>query len=151
MLWKSQSGKYIYSINRACLEKWISQSDSDVGSEKLWIMKILARKKVLREVWLWGQFQGNSAEKAEEVYSRNEIIKFTSFRVSNFIQWKYIMCYKEKNVCEREIQGEEDLWRKNIANINIFLVFCILVLFSLQFSHSVVSDSLWPHGLQVLF
>ena len=30
---------------------------------------------------------------------------------------------QRKNVCEREIQGEEDLWRKNIANINKFLVF----------------------------
>lgn len=38
-------------------------------------MKVQARKKVLKEAWLWGQFQGNSAEKAEEVYSRNEIIE----------------------------------------------------------------------------
>ena len=57
---------------------------------------------------------------------------------------------QRKNVCEREIQGEEDLWRKNIANINKFLVFLYIgIIFSSV--HSVVYDSLWPHGMQVLF
>ena len=44
---------------------------------------------------------------------------------------------------------EQLLWRRDIsATFQLFLEHFMINIISVQFSHSVMSDSLWPHGLQ---